>query len=378
MAEVRWTHGGLAHVATWRSEAGVPAPTHVALVDDRTRADEALRRIRRGEQLLYVGDFQNARQLLASLGRRLEKSRRWPVPRTALEAFRQERQRRGEEHALLSRLLVPLDDTYTVALRRGPKLRDACEPVWGPPAPGTFTVVALRELLGMVGAAEWRKKGVRVEGLPGPIHPHYGVFSPTRPEYTGLIRAAPAPTGKRVFEIGTGTGVLSFLLLARGASEVVATDIDPRAVACAAENAERLGFGPDRFRVLERPLFPDGQADLVVCNPPWIPERPKTRIDRAIYDEDSAVLRGFFAGLADHLAPGGQGWLILSDLPELIGLREAGWLNEQLDAAGLRTVWRRSVAPQHPRAKDPTDPLHRVRSRETTRLYALEPIVRRR
>lgn len=369
---VRWTEAGEAHVAAWHSEADLPAPSKLTVVDDRLTADQALRRLERGEFLLYTGDFHNARQLLGALGRRLAKRRR-PLRRgaSANEAFRRERQSRAEEHALFSRLLVPLDAGYRVTLRRGPEARTACEPVWGPPDP-RGTVTSFRELQGMLGAAEWREKGVEIPGLPGRIHPHYGVFSPTRPEYPELLAKAPSPKDKLVFEIGIGTGVLAFLLLSRGAKEVVGTDIDPRAVACALDNAERLGFS-QRLRVIESDLFPEGRADLVICNPPWVPEQPKTRIDRAIYDPQSRVLLGFLSGLAEHLNDGGEGWLIVSDLPERLGLRSPGWLDERIAEAGLRVAWTQTATPRHPKAKDPDDPLYAARSQEQTRLIALVP-----
>jgi hypothetical protein len=75
----------------------------------------------------------------------------------------------------------------------------ACTEAWGP-ADGTPSVVSLRELLGMVGAHEWRKKGVEIAALGAAphnrIHPHYGVFSPVRGEYLDLVaRQAPAQPG---------------------------------------------------------------------------------------------------------------------------------------------------------------------------------------
>lgn len=360
-------------MARWRSEAEAPAPRNVVVADDRMRAEDAFRRMKAGTWLLYTGDFQNARQLLAAVGRRVSKPARRAggAPASLKERFLAERRARSQEHAVLSRLLVPLDVDYRVALRRGPDARDACEHLWGSPdAP--LTVVSLRELLGMMGAEAWRQKGVEVPGLPGRIHPHYGVFSPTRPEYPALLAEAPPPEGKRVFDLGTGTGVLSFLLLARGARNVVATDIEPRAVACANDNASRLGYA-DRFEAIERPLYPEGRADLVICNPPWVPEVPRTRIDRAIYDPDGAMLRGFLQGLPMHLEPGGEGWLLLSDLAERLGLREPGALDEQIAEAGLRILWTREAAPAHGRAQDRADPLHEARSQERTRLIALAP-----
>ena len=136
----------------------------------------------------------------------------------------------------------------------------------------------------MIGAEEWRTTGVDVPALGARIHPHYGVFSPVRGEYLDLVATAPLPPdAASAFDIGTGTGVLSAILAHRGIRTVLATDMDQRAIACARENLDRLGFAA-RVTVVEADLFPDGRADIVVCNPPWIPATPKTATDYAVYD----------------------------------------------------------------------------------------------
>lgn len=354
---------------TWRSESDEPSPARLHAVNDRLSADTALKRVRNGEFLLYSGDFHNAKQLLGALGRRLERASN---ARTPLEAFRAERRARQLEHETLSRIVVSLDRDYRLALARAPDVALACRQVWGKPET-EFTVVPLKQLLGMLGAAEWRRKGLAVPGLTGLIHPHYGVYLPTRTDYIELLLWLPELKGQRVFDVGTGTGVLSFLLLQRGASSVQATDCDSRAVACAQENAERLGLRKT-FQVTEADLFPQGKADLVVCNPPWIPEPPKNRVDRAVFDEDSQFLKRFLEGLPAALAPGGEGLLILSDLAVLLGLRPQGWLQEQLTRCGLTVKWSKSTAARHSKAKDTSDPLHMARSRETTTLYCLTPV----
>ena len=66
----------------------------------------------------------------------------------------------------------------------------------------------------------------------------------------------------------------------------------------------------------------------MVCNPPWLPARPSSAVEQAVYDEGSRMLKGFLAGLAAHLSPGGEGWLILSDLAEHLGLRSRDELLE--------------------------------------------------
>ncbi len=353
----------------WRSESDAPAPLKLTRVGDRLNAQAALKRVK-GETLLYEGDFRNAKQLLAAMTRKLNGGRR-PEHRSALEEFRAERAARLREHETLSRIVVKLDPKYRLAqLKNSPDVAEACTALWGPAA--LSTVVPLKALIGMLGAAEWYRKGLTVRGLPGKLHPRYGVFLPTRSEYVDLLLEAPAPEGKRVFDIGTGTGVLSFLLLQRGATDAVGTDIDPRCVECAIENAQRQGLST-RFKAHALNLFPPGRADLIVTNPPWIPEPPKNRIDRAVFDSDNGFLEGFLEGLGPHLTPGGEGWLLMSNLAVLLGLRTDGYLAERIAAAGLEVKWTKSTQARHPRAKDPDDPLHAARSQEITTLYCLAP-----
>ena len=59
--------------ARWRSEAAVPPPKRVVLADDRTTADTAFRLASEGTALLWNGDYQNARQLLQAITRRVER-----------------------------------------------------------------------------------------------------------------------------------------------------------------------------------------------------------------------------------------------------------------------------------------------------------------
>jgi methylase of polypeptide subunit release factors len=126
--------------------------------------------------------------------------------------------------------------------------------------------------------------------------------------------------------------------------------------------------------VLQADLFPAGTASLIVCNPPWLPARPSSPLEHAIYDEDSRMLRGFLAGLAAHLAPGGEGWLILSDLAEHLGLRRRDELMALIAAGRLRVVARSDVRPRHPKTTDPSDPLHAARAREVTSLWRLAAV----
>lgn len=378
---IEWNEQGEVRNARWRSESGAPAPRRVVLADDTMSADSAYRLACAGTALLWRGDFQNARQLLQALMRRTDrkpekaaaKAAKKMAAATPAEQFHLHRQAQSQRARTLAALVIPVEGDYSIDLRRAPDWRAACQEAWGP-ATGEASVVALRELLGLVGAHEWRKKGVEIPALgAGPdnrIHPHYGVFSPVRGEYIDLVAQAPLPSKELAFDIGTGTGVLAAVLARRGMRRIVATEQAPRALACAQDNLQRLGL-QGRVELLEADLFPPGRAPLVVCNPPWLPARPSSSIEQAVYDEGSRMLQGFLAGLREHLEPGGEGWLVLSDLAEHLGLRTREQLLEWITAAGLRVLGREDVRPHHAKAQDAADALHAARAAEVTSLWRL-------
>jgi len=377
---IAWEAGGVRHTLHWHSEAGNPPPRRVVPADDQMAADAAYKLACEGTALLWQGDFQNARQLLQALGRRIDRAReraQAKLARAAAEttaapgqAFHQHRQMQAQRARILGMLLLPFEAGFRIPLRRAPEVGEACAEAWPPSLAGMPFAASLRELQGLIGAHEWRKKGVAIAALGARIHPWYGVFSPVRGEYLDLLAQTPLPSTELAFDIGVGSGVISALLARRGVRRVVGTDLDERALACAAANLGDLGLA-DRVELRRADLFPEGRAPLVVCNPPWLPARPAAPIERAVYDPDSAMLRGFLAGLADHLAPGGEGWLIMSDFAEHLGLRAPDMLPQAITAAGLEVAGKLDIRPRHGKALDRDDPLHAARARETTSLWRL-------
>ena len=232
------------------------------------------------------------------------------------------------------------------------------------------TVATLQDVLGAVGAFEWRRNGVFVQELHALIYPHYGTFAPIRSEYLNLVAQAPLPSRELAFDIGTGTGVLAAIVARRGVRHVVATDSEPRAIACATDNLAQLGLAG----VVEARLgnmFPDGRAPLVLCNPPWLPGTANTLLDNAVYDPKSRMLKAFLTGLAGHLTPGGEGWLVISDLAEHLGLRSRQELLDWIEKGGLEVLAKLDTPPKHPRSMDRSDPFFAARSQETTSLWRL-------
>lgn len=348
-------------------------------IDDQTTADTAFRLARDGKALLWRGDFHNARQLLQAMARRVDRQRpaKLSQPTSTREAFNQHRAAQGQRVAILNRLLIPFEAGYRIPLRRAPDVQQACIEAYGEfaaPESSSSFVIPLRELQGVIGAHEWRKKGVPVAALNARIHPHYGVFAPVRGEYVGLVNDAPLPAAVNdlslAFDIGTGTGVLAAVLARRGIARVIATDQNPRALACAMDNLSRLGLA-DQVTVTQADLFPAGRAPLIVCNPPWVPAQPNSALDEAIFDPNSRMLRGFLADLAAHLTPSGEGWLVLSDIAEHLGLRTRDELLAMIASAGLTVAGRLDVRPSHKRVSDTSDPLHAARAAEVTSLWRL-------
>lgn len=376
---IRWERDGVAQEAVWWSNNDRPAPTRVMVVDDRCTADEAIQAAAQGTAMLYLGDYHNAKQLLAAMDRRLSKPGKKPTkaPGTPAEEFYKIRQTRAQRSRMMSLVLVPLQveaelSESGVPLSRSPHMGPALAFGYAEQHRGeeARAAVSLQELTGVLSAYQWYLNGVDVPSLGAKIHPHYGTFLPTRHEYVDLVARVPHPEVDLAFDIGTGTGVLAAVLIDRGIRRVVATDMYQRSVDCANDNFARLGIA-DVAHAERTNMFPEGRAPLVVCNPPWLPGSAATTLDAAVYDPGSAMLLQFLAGLPDHLTEGGEGWLLMSDLAELLGLRTRETLTDAIAAAGLEVIDRLDTLPNHKRATDRDDLLYEARSREVTSLYRL-------
>ena len=389
---ISWEEGDVTYACRWRSEKGTPPPKKLIIADDTLTADEAYRVACEGTGIIWRGDYQNAKQLLQAMSRRADKPSKKsirnqksakkqqegliPLAKPMSEIFHKHRLTQSQRSRTLGMLLIQVNPDHSIPLRRAQDVSQACMAVYGEVTEPY--VMSLRDLLGFIGSLEWRKNGMALDAIKdlgdGRIHPHYGVFAPVRSEYIGLLEKAPLPEllSKQsvAFDIGTGTGVLAAVLAKRGIQKIIATDQDERAIECAAENIEGLGIGK-QVKLMQTNLFPDGQAGLIVCNPPWVPARPSSPIEYAVYDPDSQMLKGFLAGLKEHLLPSGEGWLILSDLAEHLGLRTRAELLAWIEAAGLKVLGRNDVRPTHAKALDKEDPLYRARAAEVTSLWRL-------
>jgi len=385
---ITWQENNKTHEALWQSAANNRPPKKIQVIDDTLKADAAYKLVCEGTALLWRGDFQNAKHLSQAISRRIdnrdlkpkarnkrikqEKTGDVPSPKDQFHLYRKSQIERART---LGMLLVELTGDYRLPYNRAPDIQAACEHAYGKSESHQSRLVSLREILGLIGAYEWHKKGVEIPQLGGTITPSYGVYSPVRGEYIELVNTAPLDNVEVAFDIGTGTGVLAAILAKRGVKKIIATELASRALVCAKHNIQKLGYA-DQVKIVGADLFPPadvGLADLIVCNPPWLPAKANSPIEQAVYDPDSQMLKGFLRGVKNYLAVNGEAWLILSDFAEHLELRSAEELQQWIADAGLTVVEKLDIEPKHGKANNALDPLHKMRSKEVTSLYRLQP-----
>ena len=110
----------------------------------------------------------------------------------------------------------------------------------------------------------------------------------------------------RVLDMGTGSGV-SAILAAKVSSEVVAVDINPKAIDCAKDNAERNGVA-DRITFAVGDIFDsvEGDFNLIIFDPPFRWFKPRDLLEVSTADENYRGLTKFMRGAKGRLRPGGR------------------------------------------------------------------------
>ena len=155
--------------------------------------------------------------------------------------------------------------------------------------------------------------------------------------------------GKRILEIGPGTGLLALCCLNRRAEHVTAIDINPAAVANTRYNAEQLGFS-ERLTVLQSEpnrsplakLERGSKFDLIVSNPPWEDGTIETVDQYALYDPGLRLCDQLLSESPEWLKPGGKLLLIYGARKAIEHIQnrapEHGWLVTIMDDRDLKTL----------------------------------------
>jgi release factor glutamine methyltransferase len=172
--------------------------------------------------------------------------------------------------------------------------------------------------------------GFRLTVRPTVFHPRFFVSSE---RFAAFIDGLDL-RGKRVIDVGTGTGILALAAARAGADSVVAADINPNASLNAEENARANGFGGRvaglcsnlLAALAPRPLF-----DVILSSPPKHAGEPRDLTDRGWHAgpafRDVAAL---FDQARERLKPGGRLYVMVSSDSDL------DLFGKLIDKAGFR------------------------------------------
>src|SRR5215470_11526931 len=162
-----------------------------------------------------------------------------------------------------------------------------------------------------------RAAGFRLKVRPTVFHPRYFITSEFFAQFIGGLDLM----GKRVADVGTGSGILALAAARAGAASVVAIDVNPNAVAAVAENARGNGHG-NRVEAVGSNLLsaiaPLPLFDVIISSPPSFPGEPRDIADRAWHaGADYRDILPLFDQARERLMPGGRVYLLLSSDSDL-------------------------------------------------------------
>lgn len=181
----------------------------------------------------------------------------------------------------------------------------------------TIHFLAYHFILKRGGVTATRAAGFRLRVRPTVFHPRYFVTSQFFAAFVGGLDLA----GKRVADVGTGSGILALAAARAGARQVIALDVNPAAAANAAENARLNGSGGRVIGVgsnLLSAILPAPLFDIILSSPPSFPGEPRDIADRAWHaGPDYRDIAALFGQARERLAPGGRVYLLLSSDSDL-------------------------------------------------------------
>ena len=162
-----------------------------------------------------------------------------------------------------------------------------------------------------------RAAGFRLIVRPTVFHPRWFITS----EFFASFVCRLDLSGKRVADVGTGSGILALAAARAGAAHVTAVDVNPTAALTAAENARANGHD-DRFMAvcsnLLSALAPVGLFDVIISSPPSFPGEPRDIADRAWHaGPNYRDVVPLFDQARERLAPGGRVYFLVSSDSDL-------------------------------------------------------------
>ncbi len=249
------------------------------------------------------------------------------------QSFQEQRDYRSAFRELSHRLLIEVYQ-HKLAVKKAPKIG------WLKilyPELDEF-LLPFPQAQGLNSSWQWYEKGLAIPGLKSKIHPFFGTYFPTRFEHLELFDnwLKEHKEGKKsAFDIGIGSGVLSYMMLKHGVDKIYGTDTNPNAIIGISEYLKRDDSNLD-IELHYGDLFANcpAKTDLVVFNPPWIPASHNSEgMDKAIY-YDANLFPRFFSEAEKHLNTNGRVLLLFSNLAQETKATESHPIKDELSNSG--------------------------------------------
>jgi len=155
-----------------------------------------------------------------------------------------------------------------------------------------------------------------------------GVYEPREDSFL-LAEAVEKEARGEVLDVGTGSG-LQALIASRKAERVTGVDLNEKAVKIAEINAKKNNVKNAVFRVSDLFERVSGRFDLVIFNPPYLPEELKMKGSEqwAGGKTGREIIGKFASELKVHMKEDGKALMVISSLT---GLKEVKEIFEKLD-----------------------------------------------
>lgn len=261
-----------------------------------------------GRDVLLDESFHRGLEIVRSLEQR--------VVSTSSRATFAERTANAERlHTLSKRLWVRFDQ-HTVRLE-GVTLESLLQTLYPSTATGYLSFPAIREI---AGAAKRVREGVRYPVLGRRLHPFFGVYFPTRTEHLELFATWLSQykgMKDHCVDVGTGSGILTFLLAKSGFNIIDAIDQNPNAIWSVHEELRRHPIDTTIRLHCADLLSPVTNVNLIVFNPPWIPGKSNSSVTEALFF-DGGLFDRFFEQAYTRLSDDGTIVLVFSTILTLL------------------------------------------------------------
>jgi 16S rRNA G966 N2-methylase RsmD len=291
-----------------------------------TNTETAIEALLDGDYVMITDIYSSGLLLLNELKKYLKRA----YPK---RTFQGQRDYRSAYHTLSNKIILDVSDNKL-------SVKNAPEIGWLKilyPELSNFAL-PFPKVQGLNSAWQWYKKGVYIPVLDKKIYPYYGTYFPTRFDHLELFEEYLNDykgSKKTAFDIGIGSGILSFQMIKHGVDKVIGTDINPNAIV-GLKRAIKKNKKYANIELVCGNLFAKNKtvADLIVFNPPWLPAKYETEgLDKSIY-YDANLFTDFFKEAKNSLSPNGKIVLMFSNLAQITNHKDKNPIEEELANAG--------------------------------------------